>query len=52
MVLADGLAYERDVSIRSGRRVHEALKAAGASVRMPAADAAAEPYRLTSAWAR
>jgi len=40
VVLAGGLAYERDVSIRSGRRVCEALKAAGASVRVLDADAA------------
>ena len=40
VVLAGGLAYERDVSIRSGRRVCEALKAAGASVQVMDADAA------------
>lgn len=40
VVLAGGLAYERDVSIRSGRRVCDALKAAGASVQMLDADAA------------
>lgn len=39
VVLAGGLAYERDVSIRSGRRVGEALKAAGAAVRVRDADA-------------
>jgi len=39
VVLAGGLAYERDVSIRSGRRVCEALRAAGASVRVLDADA-------------
>ena len=39
VVLAGGLAYERDVSIRSGRRVCEALKAAGAAVRVLDADA-------------
>jgi D-alanine-D-alanine ligase len=39
VVLAGGLAYEREVSIRSGRRVCQALKAAGASVRMLDADA-------------
>ena len=26
MILAGGLSHERDVSIRSGRRVHDALK--------------------------
>ena len=40
VVLAGGLAYERDVSVRSGRRVCEALKAAGVSVRVLDADAA------------
>jgi D-alanine-D-alanine ligase len=40
VVLAGGLAYEREVSIRSGRRVCEALKATGASVRVLDADAA------------
>jgi len=39
VVLAGGLAYEREVSIRSGRRVCEALKAAGASVRVLDVDA-------------
>lgn len=39
VVLAGGLAYEREVSIRSGRRVCEALKATGASVRVLDADA-------------
>lgn len=33
VVLAGGLAYEREVSLRSGRRVCEALKAAGVAVR-------------------
>ncbi|WP_236683073.1 D-alanine--D-alanine ligase family protein [Demequina globuliformis] len=32
LVLAGGLSHERDVSIRSGRRVQEALKDAGAKV--------------------
>jgi D-alanine-D-alanine ligase len=39
VVLAGGLAYERDVSIRSGRRVGDALKAAGVAVRVLDADA-------------
>lgn len=39
VVLAGGLAYEREVSIRSGRRVCDALKATGASVRVLDADA-------------
>jgi D-alanine-D-alanine ligase len=34
VVLAGGLAYEREVSLHSGRRVCEALKHAGVSVRM------------------
>ena len=39
VVLAGGLAYERDVSLRSGRRVCDALKAAGVAVRVLDADA-------------
>jgi D-alanine-D-alanine ligase len=39
VVLAGGLAYERDVSLRSGRRVCDALKAAGVAVRLLDADA-------------
>jgi D-alanine-D-alanine ligase len=38
VVLAGGLAYERDVSLRSGRRVSDALKSAGVAVRMQDAD--------------
>ena len=34
VVLAGGLAYEREVSLHSGRRVCEALKHAGVAVRM------------------
>ena len=34
VVLAGGLAYEREVSLHSGRRVCEALKQAGVAVRM------------------
>ncbi|MDE0572134.1 D-alanine--D-alanine ligase [Demequina sp. B12] len=34
LVLAGGLSHERDVSIRSGRRVQEALKDAGAKVKI------------------
>jgi D-alanine-D-alanine ligase len=40
VVLAGGLAYEREVSLRSGRRVCEALKAAGVAVRTLDPDAA------------
>lgn len=39
-VLAGGLAFERDVSLRSGRRICDALKAAGVAVRVQDADAA------------
>ncbi len=34
LVLAGGLSHERDVSLRSGRRVAEALRGAGAEVRV------------------
>jgi D-alanine-D-alanine ligase len=34
MILAGGLSHERDVSVRSGRRVLEALKSAGVSATM------------------
>jgi D-alanine-D-alanine ligase len=40
VVLAGGLAFEREVSLRSGRRVCEALKAAGVAVRTLDPDAA------------
>ncbi|HEX6755928.1 MAG TPA: D-alanine--D-alanine ligase [Mycobacteriales bacterium] len=40
VVLAGGLAYEREVSMRSGRRVSDALRSAGVSVRMQDADSA------------
>jgi D-alanine-D-alanine ligase len=40
VVLAGGLAYERDVSIRSGRRICDALKSAGLAVRVQDADSA------------
>ncbi|PZR53153.1 D-alanine--D-alanine ligase [Xylanimonas oleitrophica] len=38
-VLAGGLSHERDVSLRSGRRVAEALRAAGVDVRLHDVDA-------------
>jgi D-alanine-D-alanine ligase len=38
-VLAGGLSYERDVSLRSGRRVADALHRAGIDVRLRDADA-------------
>jgi D-alanine-D-alanine ligase len=43
VVLAGGLSHERDVSIRSGRRVAEALRAAGAEVEERDVDAALLP---------
>jgi D-alanine-D-alanine ligase len=38
LVLAGGLSYERDVSLRSGRRVLDALRAAGLSAELRDAD--------------
>ena len=38
LVLAGGLSYERDVSLRSGRRVLDALRAAGLSAELHDAD--------------
>ncbi|GAB2580336.1 D-alanine--D-alanine ligase [Paractinoplanes abujensis] len=43
MVLAGGLSYERDVSLRSGRRVLDALRAAGLSAEMRDADVSLLP---------
>lgn len=43
MVLAGGLSYERDVSLRSGRRVLDALREAGLSAEMRDADVALLP---------
>jgi D-alanine-D-alanine ligase len=43
MVLAGGLSYERDVSLRSGRRVLDALRGAGLSAEMRDADVALLP---------
>ena len=42
-VLAGGLSYERDVSLRSGRRVLDALRAAGLHAEMRDADVALLP---------
>lgn len=39
LVLAGGLSHERDVSLRSGRRVAEALREAGCSVQVADVDA-------------
>ncbi len=43
LILAGGLSHERDVSIRSGRRVAEALRGAGARTEISDIDAALIP---------
>jgi D-alanine-D-alanine ligase len=43
MVLAGGLSYERDVSLRSGRRVLDALRGAGLTAEMRDADVSLLP---------
>src|SRR5689334_14845248 len=43
MVLAGGLSYERDVSLRSGRRVLDALRDAGLTAEMRDADVSLLP---------
>ncbi|MFI7596437.1 D-alanine--D-alanine ligase [Actinoplanes sp. NPDC049681] len=43
LVLAGGLSYERDVSLRSGRRVLDALRSAGLSAEMRDADVSLLP---------
>jgi len=43
LVLAGGLSYERDVSLRSGRRVLDALRAVGLSAELRDADVALLP---------
>lgn len=43
VVLAGGLSYERDVSLRSGRRVLDALRAAGLTAELHDADVALLP---------
>ncbi|WP_236683725.1 D-alanine--D-alanine ligase family protein [Demequina flava] len=43
LVLAGGLSHERDVSIRSGRRVQEALRASGAKVTLQDVDSGLIP---------
>jgi D-alanine-D-alanine ligase len=43
LVLAGGLSYERDVSLRSGRRVLDALRATGVSAEMRDADVSLLP---------
>jgi D-alanine-D-alanine ligase len=44
LVLAGGLSYERDVSLRSGRRVFDALRGAGMDATLRDADATLLPY--------
>nr|BFE84978.1 hypothetical protein GCM10020093_075790 [Planobispora longispora] len=46
LVLAGGLSYEREVSLRSGRRVSEVLRAAGVSVETRDTDASLVPSVL------
>ncbi|MEV8635576.1 D-alanine--D-alanine ligase [Streptosporangium sp. NPDC051023] len=46
LVLAGGLSYEREVSLRSGRRVSEVLRGAGVSVETRDTDASLVPYVL------
>jgi D-alanine-D-alanine ligase len=48
LVLAGGLSHERDVSLRSGRRVAEALRGEGLTVEL--ADADAQLLELIGAW--
>jgi D-alanine-D-alanine ligase len=48
LVLAGGLSHERDVSLRSGRRVAEALRDVGVEVQERDADAALLPGLRTS----
>jgi D-alanine-D-alanine ligase len=43
LVLAGGLSHERDVSLRSGRRVAEALRGAGEDVVVRDVDASLLP---------
>jgi D-alanine-D-alanine ligase len=46
VVLAGGLSHERDVSLRSGSRLHEALRARGMEVTLRDADAELIPWLL------
>lgn len=46
LVLAGGLSYEREVSLRSGRRVSEVLRAAGVDVEIRDTDATLVPTVL------
>jgi D-alanine-D-alanine ligase len=49
LVLAGGLSYERDVSLRSGRRVLDALHSAGIDAQLRDADAALLPSLASDA---
>jgi D-alanine-D-alanine ligase len=49
LVLAGGLSYERDVSLKSGRRVLDALRGAGLDATMRDADVSLLPYLTSSA---
>jgi D-alanine-D-alanine ligase len=44
LVLAGGLSYERDVSLKSGRRVLDALRSVGVTASMRDADVSLLPY--------
>lgn len=48
LVLAGGLSFERDVSLRSGRRVCDALRSAGVEAEVRDADATLLPYLADS----
>jgi D-alanine-D-alanine ligase len=47
LVLAGGLSYERDVSLKSGRRVFDALRSAGVDVELRDADVTLLPALVT-----
>ncbi len=49
LVLAGGLSHERDVSLRSGRRAAEALRAAGLEVELRDVDASLLPAMMAAA---
>lgn len=49
VILAGGLSFERDVSLRSGRRVCDALRSAGAEAEVRDADAMLLPYLADTA---
>ena len=49
VILAGGLSFERDVSLRSGRRVCDALRSAGVEAEVRDADATLLPYLADTA---